>query len=102
MVAKSVAGIDGLNDLTTALERHTNTRTTHIKKSMSRDNDGPSPYPEITKETCNLTISVQHKDVLLVDDIYTPGVNIDEDAIQAMFDFEARNVYFYAVAKTGG
>ena len=37
-----------------------------------------------------------------MDDIFTPGVGIDEDGIQAMFDAGAENVIFYAVARAGG
>jgi len=33
----------------------------------------------------------------LVDDLYTKGVNIDEDAIQALLDKGAKNVVFYSV-----
>lgn len=37
--------------------------------------------------------------VLLVDDIYTPNVNIDEDAINALLNAGAHTVAFYAVGK---
>ena len=40
------------------------------------------------------------KDILLIDDIYTKTVNIDEDAIQALLDNGARSVFFYAIGKT--
>ena len=40
------------------------------------------------------------KNILLVDDIYTPGVGIDEDAIQAVLDCGANSVIFYAVGHT--
>ena len=62
--------------------------------------DGELPYAGITKDTCNISAGIRGKDILLIDDIYTKGVNIDEDAIQALLDNGARRVYFYAVGKT--
>ena len=58
------------------------------------------PYPGITKATCNISDKVAGKDILLIDDIYTLDVNIDEDAIQALYDMGAKSVRFYAVCKT--
>ena len=58
------------------------------------------PYVGITKSTCDISNEVRGKDILLIDDIYTSGVYIDEDAIQALLDHGARDVYFYAVGKT--
>jgi len=37
---------------------------------------------------------------LLIDDLYTRTVNIDEDAIQALLDKGAHSVAFYAVGRT--
>jgi phosphoribosylpyrophosphate synthetase len=62
--------------------------------------DGDMPYVGITKATCKISSDVRGKDILLIDDIYTKGVNIDEDAIQALLDNGAKSVIFYAVAKT--
>lgn len=62
--------------------------------------DGDMPYVGITKATCKISNEVRGKDILLIDDIYTKGVNIDEDAIQALLDNSAKSVIFYAVAKT--
>lgn len=76
--------------------RHTNTRTTHLK---GHDMDGAIPYKGITKDTCFIT-NVQGKKIILIDDIYTKTVNIDEDCIQALYDNGADEVLFYAVAKT--
>jgi hypothetical protein len=39
-------------------------------------------------------------DVILIDDIYTSGCNIDEDCIQALYDNGANRVVFYAIAYT--
>lgn len=78
------------------LVRHTSTKTTHLKQ----DNEGIRPYIGITKNTCYISDNVIGKDILLIDDIYTKTVNIDEDAIQALLDKGARSVHFYAVGKT--
>ena len=40
------------------------------------------------------------KNILLIDDVYTKDVGIDEDAIQALFDHGAKSVIFYSVGKT--
>lgn len=79
--------------------RHINTRTTHLAKSAVK-NEGDMPYPGITKNTCKISDDVIGKDILLIDDIYTKGVNIDEDAIQALYDKGARSVTFYSICKT--
>ena len=81
------------------IQRHTNTRTTHMNRS-GFGGEGEMPYKGITNATCTISSEVRGKDILLIDDIYTKGVNIDEDAIQALFDKGARKVVFYAVAKT--
>ena len=79
--------------------RHTNTKTTHLAHTQYGGN-GSMPYVGITKDTCTISSEVQSKDILLIDDIYTKGVNIDEDAIQALLDNGAKSVIFYAVGKT--
>jgi len=79
--------------------RHTDTRTTHLDRS-GYGGDGDMPYPDITNDTCNISIDVRGKDILLIDDIYTVGVNIDEDAIQALFNNGANSIVFYVVGKT--
>lgn len=76
-----------------------NTKTTHLIKS-GYGGDGPEPYPGITKDTCEISSNVRGKDILLIDDIYTRSVNVDEDAIQALLDNGAKSVVFYSVAKT--
>lgn len=63
------------------------------------NNDGPEPYPGITEETCAISPNVKAMNILLVDDIYTPGVNIDEDCINALLKMGAKTVTFYAVGK---
>lgn len=79
--------------------RHTNTRTTHLDRS-GHGGEGDLPYPGITKNTCTISSEVKGKDILLIDDLYTKTVNIDEDAIQALLDKGANSVVFYAIGKT--
>jgi predicted amidophosphoribosyltransferase len=91
----------GLIDGTDYIIRHTNTKTTHLKKPMEGfNNDGDLPYIGITNATCNISDSVNGKDILLIDDIYTKTVNIDEDAIQALLNKGAKSVAFYAIGNT--
>jgi len=92
--------VHGFVDGTSYLRRHTNTKTTHLRNPVPNyTNDGPEPYPGITEKTCDISSNVEGKDILLIDDIYTPGVNIDEDAINALFNGGARTVTFYAVGR---
>ena len=99
LISGLVDKISGLDNGTNYIIRQTNTRTTHMNKS-GYGGDGDMPYVGITKATCNISTAVQGKDILLIDDIYTNGVNIDEDAIQALLDSGAKSVVFYSVAKT--
>ena len=99
-VQSVVNGLSGFVDGTSYLLRHTNTKTTHLRKPIPNyDNDGPEPYPGITEATCTISSEVENKDILLIDDIYTPGVNIDEDAIEAILNAGAHTVTFYSVGK---
>lgn len=95
----SVEKLDKFIDGTDYIVRHTDTRTTHMDKS-GRGGEGSLPYPGITKDTCTISDKVRGKDILLIDDLYTASVNIDEDAIQALFDNGARSVTFYSLGKT--
>jgi phosphoribosylpyrophosphate synthetase len=47
-----------------------------------------------------LSPEIAGKDILLVDDIYTPTCGIDEDAASALFEAGAQSVVFYAVGHT--
>lgn len=89
----------GFVDGTSYIRRHTNTKTTHLPPIPGFTNDGREPYPGITEKTCEISPNVKGKDILLIDDIYTPGVNIDEDAINALFNVGANTVTFYAVGR---
>lgn len=89
--------VDGTNFIT----RHTNTKTTHLRRPMDGFvNDGSEPYPGISVDTCSFSASINGRDILLIDDIYTRTVNIDEDMIQALLSNGANTVTFYAIGNT--
>ena len=94
-----VQGLAGYEDGTHDIIRHTNTRTTHRNKS-GHGGDGSLPYAGITKDTCTLSDDIIGKDVLLIDDLYTKTVNIDEDCLQALIDKGAKSVFFYSIGNT--
>lgn len=58
------------------------------------------PYIGITKDTCTISDEVRDKHILLIDDIYTKDVNVDEDAIQCLLDHGAKDVTFFSIART--
>ena len=91
--------LKGFSDGTDYIIRHTNTRTTHLDRS-GYGGDGDLPYPSITKNTCTISDDVKGKDILLIDDLYTETISIDEDAIQALLDNGAKSVVFYSLGKT--
>ena len=91
--------LDGFVDGTHDIIRHTNTSTTHLARH-GNGGQGELPYVGITKDTCSISDDVIGKDVLLIDDLYTKTVNIDEDCIQALLDKGARSVIFYSIGKT--
>ncbi len=99
VISNVVDNLSGLSNGVNYIIRHTNTRTTHMNKS-NYGGDGDMPYVGITKATCTFSHEIRGKDILLIDDIYTQGVNIDEDAIQALMDKGAKSVIFYSVGKT--
>jgi hypothetical protein len=99
-----------IQDGTDCITRINNTRTTHLPERTGRTtisgqdykNDGSMPYPGIIKDTCQINKNkIYGKDIILIDDIYTKSVNIDEDCIQAIYDNGANNIIFYAIVKTG-
>lgn len=91
--------LDGFIDGTHDIIRHTDTATTHLARRGS-GGSGEMPYVGITKDTCNISDDVIGQDILLIDDLYTKTVNIDEDCIQALLDKGARSVIFYSIGKT--
>lgn len=94
-----VEKLENFENGTKYIIRHTNTRTTHLDRN-GEGGDGNLPYPGITKDTCTISEKVKGKDILLIDDLYTKSVNIDEDAIQALLDKGASSVTFYSIGKT--
>jgi predicted amidophosphoribosyltransferase len=101
-VKSVIKGLDNFNDTSDYIVRTSNTKTTHLDDSTPNyTNDGKMPYAGITKKTCTLDKNIKDKDILLIDDIYTAGVNIDEDAIQALIDNGAKSVTFYSVGACG-
>lgn len=105
-VRNASKSISDLVDGTEVIIRHTNTCTTHLKKARDdgriNNNDGDMPYPGITKKTCHIdSEKIVSQKIILIDDIYTKGVNIDEDCIQALIDNGALKVIFYAIGRTG-
>lgn len=84
------------------IKRHSDTKTTHLMNTKIGDmnKSGDAPYPGITRDTCNLQGDVRRKNVILIDDIYTHGVNVDEDCAQFLFDNGAQNVVLYTLCKT--
>ena len=93
----------GFNDGSNFIIRNKDTKTTHLShsaKGAQYAGEGELPYPGITKDTCSISNKVHGENILLIDDIYTTGVNVVEDAIQALLDNGAQSVIFYAVGKT--
>lgn len=99
-VALAVGQLPGIIDGTDCIQRTVNTETTHLSKT-SIPNDGARPYPGITEKTCRIDRKrINGSDILLIDDIYTKTINIDEDCIQALLNSGARRVVFFAIART--
>lgn len=98
-IQNAITKLNGFSDGTNYIIRHTNTRTTHLDRA-GYGGDGDLPYPGITKNTCDISYNVRGKDILLIDDLYTESVNIDEDAVQALRDKGANSVVFYSLGKT--
>lgn len=82
------------------IERYINTKTTHFHNKPEYSGDGEYPYKGITKDTCHISNNIKGKSILLIDDIYTKSINIDEDCIQAILDYGANKVILYTIAKT--
>jgi hypothetical protein len=99
IVSTVIDSLNGFSNGTRYIIRHTDTRTTHLDRN-GEGGDGNLPYPGITVATCNISDEVRGKDILLIDDLYTKSVNIDEDAIQALLNKGANSVVFYAVGRT--
>ena len=102
-VKQVINELSGFEDGTNYITRHTNTRTTHLRKPIDGyNNDGALPYIGITMKTCDISPEVKGRNILLIDDIYTKTVNIDEDVIQTLLTKGAKSVTFYAIGQTVG
>lgn len=99
VISNVVDQLPNFENGTNYIVRHINTRTTHLDRN-GEGGEGNLPYPGITKDTCTISEQVNGKEILLIDDLYTKSVNIDEDAIQALLDKEANSVTFYSIGKT--
>jgi hypothetical protein len=100
-ISKVATQLSGFIDGTNYIIRVVDTKTTHRARS-GHGGYGDMPYLQITKNTCEISNNIKDKDILLVDDLYTNSVNIDEDAIQSLYDKGAKSVVFYSIgAKLG-
>lgn len=82
------------------IQRVVETKTTHKRRMLSGENSGPDPYPGITRDTCQMRGNVKGASIILVDDIYTADVGIDEDCVQFLLDNGASSVLLYTLGKT--
>lgn len=84
------------------IKRFKNTKTTHLVNTIRGDmsGDGDMPYPGITDDTCRLVGTVSGQNIILVDDIYTKTINVDEDCCQFLLNNGAKSVILYTVCKT--
>ncbi len=102
-VQATIGQVNGIVDGTNYMRRHDNTKTTHLCHLKNRcpitTMMGRAPIRELRKKLVKFHRVLGGKNILLVDDIYTPGVNIDKDAINALLRAGARTVTFYAVGK---
>ena len=94
-----VSQLSGFSNGTDYIIRHTDTRTTHRNRA-GYGGTGDLPYPGITTKTCTISNNVKGSDTLLIDDLYTKTVNIDEDALEALLNKGAKTVTFYAIGRT--
>lgn len=108
-VWEAARALPDVRDGTSAIVRTVSTRTTHLHKPVDRvtasgareANLGSEPYPGITRETCRFDLSkIRGNYIMLIDDIYTAGVNIDEDCIQALYDMGAAGVVLFTLSRT--
>ena len=98
-IRKAIAMNPNLADGMDYIVRHTNTLCTH-RSYWGYGGDGESPRPGLMRDTCNLSADIAGKNIVLVDDIYTAGVGIDEDGVQALLDAGAKSVIMYTFGCT--
>lgn len=83
---------DGYIDGCHYIVRETDSPTTHRREGRIE--------PGTILKTCSIDPEIEGKNILLIDDIYTFGANVDEDALQAVLDNKPESVTFYSIAKT--
>lgn len=98
-IRRAVLGNSMLSDGLDYIIRHTDTLCTH-RSRWGYGGAGEAPRPGLLRDTCTLSPAIAGKNIVLVDDIYTPGVGIDEDGVQALFDAGAKNVILYTFGYT--
>ena len=98
-IRKAITRNPDLADGMDYIVRHTNTRCTH-RSYRGHGGDGERPRPGLIRDTCNLSADIAGKNIVLVDDIYTAGVGIDEDGVQALLEAGAKSVIMYAFGCT--
>lgn len=91
-IQQTIKSLGGFEDGTHDIIRVVDTNTTHLTHTKA--------HRGITNESCTISNNVRGKNILLIDDLYTRTINIDEDAIQALYDNGAKNVIFYAIGRT--
>ena len=80
-IRKAIAMNQLLSDGMDYIVRHTNTLCTH-RSYWGYGGDGEGPRPGLIRDTCHLSSEIAGKNIVLVDDIYTADVGIDEDGVQ--------------------
>ena len=98
-IRKAIAMNPLLSDGMDYIVRHTNTLCTH-RSYWGYGGDGEGPRPGLIRDTCHLSSEIAGKNIVLVDDIYTADVGIDEDGVQALLDAGARSVIMYTFGCT--
>lgn len=97
----------GYNDGIDYIQRVKNMPTTHRKDESLCYFEG-DPVIEVEKndqvnfmaQSCTFSEEIRGKDIILVDDIYTRGVNIDEYAYRSLLEAGAKSVILYTLACT--
>ena len=98
-IRKAMVMNPALSDGLDYIVRHTNTLCTH-RSYWGYGGDGEGPRPGLMHDTCRLSGDIAGNNIVLVDDIYTAGVGIDEDGVQALSDAGAASVIMYAFGCT--